>query len=647
MSIPFWPKSSVATSPLGKISKCKPDKARPAHVLPPVLAVVTPASPPVLPKAKPAAGGKPQAELDIECYSNYFLVKFRRPDGAYIDFEMDDNFQDACLDRAGIRRILARYEIVTFNGTRFDIPLLKYALQYDGCTTADLKACADDLIKNELAVYRFDEKHGLRDLDVDHIDLSPLTPMMTGLKLCGARLHSPRLQDLPYADDTVLTADQMDAVCEYCGNDLEVTAALKAEYAEDIALRRDLGARYGVDLRSRGDAQCAEDIFRVEAKRRSGKRTVKPRESHAKEFYYKIPDFIKFIDPQLNAVLDVLRAEKFTAKPVNKGIAGPEKLAKAKINLGGMTYVMGIGGLHSTEKSAFHLADNEFDLWDFDVTSYYPAIILNSGLYPPSIGRVFLDIYKDIVDERIAAKKAGDKIKADGMKTTANGVFGKLGSPWSTLYAPELMIQVTLTGQLSILMLIDRLTHHGLQVVSGNTDGVVVKPRRDQEDLMRTIIARWSRQTGFDVESTHYAGLWSRDINNYLAISHNGQVKAKGTFGYAGRKKNPEYDVCTDALIAYFKHGVPVEDTVQACADIRKFISVRQVNGGAVKDGEYLGRVVRWYYAVGETGFIAYKTNGNKVPQSDGARPVMTLPAELPADINYDWYVKKCSDLFY
>jgi hypothetical protein len=209
------------------------------------------------------------------------------------------------------------------------------------------------------------------------------------------------------------------------------------------------------------------------------------------------------------------------------------------------------------------------------------------------------------------------------------------------------MIQVTLTGQLALLMLIDTFVDNGFDVVSGNTDGIVVRCGRGEEDLMRRIIKRWETRTGFDMESANYAGLYSRDINNYIAVEAGGKVKTKGCFAAAGLRKNPEYDICTDALAAYFKRGTPVDETIRACRDIRKFISVRQVNGGAVKAGKYLGRVVRWYYAQGEVGTINYKTTGNKVPQSDGARPLMTLPAEFPGDVNYDWYVQKCTALFY
>ena len=61
---------------------------------------------------------------------------------------------------------------------------------------------------------------------------------------------------------------------------------------------------------------------------------------------------------------------------------------------------------------------------------------------------------------------------------------------------------------------------------------------------------------------------------------------------------------------------------------------------GAHKNGEYLGRVLRWYYAKGELGCIQTVAANNKVADSDGAKPVMDLPKEFPNDIDYDWYIR-------
>jgi hypothetical protein len=85
--------------------------------------------------------------------------------------------------------------------------------------------------------------------------------------------------------------------------------------------------------------------------------------------------------------------------------------------------------------------------------------------------------------------------------------------------------------------------------------------------------------------------------------------------------------------------------TIMESRDIRKFVSVRNVTGGAVKNGEYLGKNIRWYYAKDEMGEIVYAKSGKKVPRSDGARPLMQLPEQFPDDVNFDWYIAEAEKM--
>jgi hypothetical protein len=48
---------------------------------------------------------------------------------------------------------------------------------------------------------------------------------------------------------------------------------------------------------------------------------------------------------------------------------------------------------------------------------------------------------------------------------------------------------------------------------------------------------------------------------------------------------------------------------------------------------------------VPKTECIRYAKNGNKVPNSDGAKPAMQLPATLPTDIDYDVYINQANEL--
>ena len=280
----------------------------------------------------------------------------------------------------------------------------------------------------------------------------------------------------------------------------------------------------------------------------------------------------------------------------------------------------------------------KFGLSDVDCASYYPSIILNQRLSPKHLDGKFLDVYRSIVERRLKAKKDGNKVEADTLKITINGSFGKFGSKYSALYSPDLMLQVTLTGQLSLLMLIERLELAGIPVVSANTDGILIKYPVGKKDMMKSIIKQWEIDTNFTTEETKYLAVFSKDVNNYVAVKTDGKAKTKGAYSEASLSKNPVATICRDALIAFLTTGKPISQTVRECRDIRRFLSVRSVKGGAVKDGAYLGKAIRWYASNVVTGDIIYAINGNKVPSSENCRPLMELPATFPEDVDFVRY---------
>lgn len=278
-------------------------------------------------------------------------------------------------------------------------------------------------------------------------------------------------------------------------------------------------------------------------------------------------------------------------------------------------------------------------IMDIDFLSFYPSIIIICGLYPNQMGKDFLDVYKKIRNERVEAKKANDKIKSESLKIVLNATFGKLSNCYSYLFSPEILIQITLTGQLILLMLIEKMTELGAEVLSANTDGIVVKFKESFLEKVKSVISDFEKATGFETENTPYRLICSQNVNNYIAIKPDGAAKTKGRFVPAGLSKNPTNEICTEAVIQYLKTGQVIERTILNCRDITKFLSVRTVKGGAVKDGEYLGKVVRWYYSASTDTAIHYKINGYLVPRTEGAMPMMELPPEFPDDVDYLWYI--------
>ena len=315
-------------------------------------------------------------------------------------------------------------------------------------------------------------------------------------------------------------------------------------------------------------------------------------------------------------------------------IISPDFLLTKTIKINNGKYKIGLGGLHSTESNF----SSNHPLFDYDVTSYYPAIIINNRFFPDHLGDTFLNEYIAVRSERVAAKKSGNLALSNTLKIVLNGLFGKLKSKYSVFYSPSAFLHITLTGQLALLMLIERMELEGVECVSANTDGVLLTKPHDQ------IIADWEGETMFNLERTNYTEYFGLNVNNYFAQTDQGKIKRKGVFGDADLGKNPQFPIIQDAVIEQLINGVSVDETINNCFDPAQLVSCRQVKGGAVFNDNYIGKVVRFYYSkTGST--LHYKTSGNKVPDSDGASPLMDLDDFILNDVDKERYISEAYNL--
>lgn len=586
--------------------------------------------------------------FDTESFKNYWLCAFKCTlTGKLAFFE---NSPDASIDTSMLSYLLFRHRIVGFHSETYDIPMIQLALT--GKTAEELNACNFMIIDNGMRPYDVRREFKLRQLELNHIDLKEVAPLAASLKIYGGRIHCPRMQDLPFPPDMILSKSQAEIARDYCGNDLDNTHLLFDDLEPQLTLRESLGREYGHDLRSRSDAQIAEHVIGSELDKLGARQYQKRKIEPGWTFQYQVPEWLDYQTPQLQGVLDAVRASKFVVG--NGGYADcPDSITALRIALGGCIFQMGAGGLHSSEVSQGYTAGPDRLIIDRDVASYYPAIILNQGLYPAHLGPDFLKVYRGIVNKRLKAKLDKNKVASEGLKITINGTFGKLGNYFSRLYAPDLLMQVTISGQLCLLKLIEMIELAGIPVLSANTDGVVIGCPPNRYDDLMIVIHTWEDLTGFITEETRYKSIWSRDVNNYIAIKEDNTTKVKGCYSEVGSalnsrlSKNPECQIISDAVQAFLAHNKPIDATIRACQDIRKFVSVRTVKGGAEKNGVYLGKAIRWYYAEGETGEINYVLTGNKVPKTFGAKPLMTLPQQLPFDLDYNYYIKEADEALY
>jgi len=589
---------------------------------------------------------------DLEVYPDYFLFGAELPDGRYVQLEND--LRGTVEFIQWLHMNAARHPIAGFNSLGYDdFVLTDFILTGDPNSAQRMSV---DIIQNDVPVWKFRN-------DINSIDLMRILPGRAGLKKLGVRLGHDRLQELPIDWRKSPTAEERETLKDYNRNDLKITRKLYQHLLPELQLRSTMSAQYGVDLRSKGEATIAEMVLVSELAKGNPGVDRKNLNEQARAEINRYP-YVHVVQPTwwesltLGEYMSNLR--EIGQKLFTTRIPIIEDRAKLpfegqRVYIDDRYYAMGVGGLHSVDGPGAWIPGPGEILIDLDVASYYPSIMLTQQLHPRHWGPAFLQVYQSIVERRLAAKRAGDKVTADVLKIVANGTFGKASDPFSAIYDPQLLVNVTILGQLALLVLIQML-EGAAKVVSANTDGITVLVREDNvADLESTVFA-WEKVTGFEMENTEYAALYQKDVNNYIAVKRSGGVKQKGAFldKWPDLRHNPRANIVATAVTKAVSEGTPIEETIRSCQDLHQFVLTQDVTGSWTTSwrGVPLGKMLRWYKSTQEGAAEIIRTPGPgakgvaaAVPDSASCIPLDDMPGFIPVDLDYDWYIKKARKL--
>lgn len=229
--------------------------------------------------------------------------------------------------------------------------------------------------------------------------------------------HNVQEYDGDFCSD--LPDSEIPNMVSYCDNDVNSTEALLYRCKKDIDLRIAIEDEYGVKVLNKDGVNIGMKIITQKYLEKTGQtwNQIKDLRSPCDQIPLKdvILPFVKFNTPVLQNLLSEIK--ELTVSPGRKGL-------EKKFILGGVEHLFSVGGLHSVNKPEEIIPNKNQILVDKDVTSLYPSMIIEHEFYPKHLGREFLEVYKQIKDERVAAKKAGDKIKNETLKLALNGLSG-------------------------------------------------------------------------------------------------------------------------------------------------------------------------------------------------------------------------------
>lgn len=387
------------------------------------------------------------------------------------------------------------------------------------------------------------------------------------LKQVAINLMHERIQDLPYPYDyQVKTDDEVETIMEYNTNDVLITWKLFHRIQPEIKLREELGKLYNVDLSNADDSKIGNLVLAHYYEKEFGIDTRELKDKRTKRQWVLlgecIPEAIQFQTEEMKNLRQMI---------ANKTVFPPKYKFEHELKFRGTSYSLGVGGIHSMEGGCKFEETEDTKIISCDIGSMYPTCIIINDIYPEHLGHQFVDVLSMLTAERLAAKKT-NKVKADGLKITVNGLFGKLNSDTFWLEDAKAMLRVTVAGQLYILMLVEALELAGIHCISANTDGIECLVKRDMEETYYSICKEWEDKTGFKLEFVEFKKYVKRDVNNYIAITTEEKVKTKGAFiSDIELKKGYKHPIVPKAVNEYFINGTPVEETIFGCKDIMQF----------------------------------------------------------------------------
>lgn len=453
----------------------------------------------------------------------------------------------------------------------------------------------------------------------------------TSLKMLEFNMRSDNIEDLPFPVGTSLNDDEKDVLIEYNKHDVLQTLKFYRFNLEAIRFRSSLSKKFGFDCTNYNDTKIGKEYFISQLekampgvcykKTKWGRKVNQtPRDKIA--LAEVIFPYVKYEHPAFKAVVEWFKQQTITEtkgvftdipewrlgevakyaamvrkqkklkeapshtehaeiKRNNPGAWVEERKLKSSkhpvyylcwneaeclnVVIDGFRFDFGTGGLHGSVDSTIVRADDETEIRDADVGSMYPNLAISNRAYPEHLTERFCDIYADVYKQRKNFPKGSPENAV--MKLALNGVYGDSNNEYGPFYDPKYTMAITINGQLSLCMLVEKLIQiEGLQLIQVNTDGVTVVLPRSKRAEYDAVCKEWEATVKLQLEFADYSAMFIRDVNNYIALYTNGDTKNKGAYEYKelGWHKNhsalvipkaAEYELLGRGTIEEFVHS--------------------------------------------------------------------------------------------
>ena len=383
---------------------------------------------------------------DIETMQELFLIGiYDLQEDVYREFEVSKN-KDEIFKFVEFTEMFSHYYWVGYNNLRFDSQVIEWILrnyeQWNELSaleiTAKIAQKAADVIHDanfEVLPEYSEDRLSLKQIDLFKVNHYDNKNRRVSLKRLEFEMDLENIEEMPiHHTKTNMTDEEIQTTKDYCRNDVFATKAFYDittgntnhplyKQNNQIELRQDIQEEFGIPCLNYSDSKIGDEMIKKFYCQEKG---IDYKELPKKGFFRKeiklkncVAPYIKFETKQLQGFL----------KMIKETTLGLQDDFKETIRFYENSYTFAKGGLHTENGPKIFEADEDHLIIDWDVSSYYPAIIINNGRYPQHLGKEFLRGYKAMFDKRLELKplaKKDKKIKGivGALKLAVNSVYG-------------------------------------------------------------------------------------------------------------------------------------------------------------------------------------------------------------------------------
>ena len=614
--------------------------------------------------------------MDYETMANCFVAVFEHyktnETKVFVIHEKTNDFNDFITFLE--KNISNKERHISYNGLGFDAQITEYMLaakdewsEYNAKEiTYEVYKLAQHVINKQssrewLDYYEYNMQ--IPQLDVFKLNHWDNAAKRSSLKWIQFSMRWENLQDMPlHHGDPIYKKEDLENLIDYCINDVKSTKEIFKKSIDQIKLRKSLTKEYKINLYNASEPKISKELFLYFLTKKTGWKKTDIKYSSTQRSTIDVSKillpYIKFNNKQLIELLDKFKSKIIDPSKTKGGF-------NASIKFHGVKTDFGLGGIHGARSSGVYKTNKDMMIMSSDVTSFYPNLAIRNKWSPAHLPKeAFCEQYEWFFDERVKIPKSD--IRNYVYKIILNSTYGLSNDKYSFLYDPQFTMQITINGQLSLLMLYEMIMDKipGSIPLMQNTDGLeTLIPKKYKEKYLE-ICKEWEDITSLNLEHDSYRQLILADVNNYIAVHdwkrverdeynklkenpHNlikqekgnfyhSKVKCKGRFEFQNLPlhKNPSNLIVPQALYHYFLNDVTPEKYIENNNNIFDYCIGKKIKGNwkfekRWIDKEYktedLQKTIRYYVSNQGCKIVKVNKGDGREIQTDSGKWLLTL----------------------